>query len=146
MRVSLLYLPTPIITHTFCLSVHPPVDLPEVIQKEALYCALGRCSIRLRDVIPFEKWLQETLVSEARETNQKFVNPFDSFSSLTRGQQLPDNQAENSLAYCEMGLGFVHFSKQSFDLEDSVASVNRSSARDRCCRPTHGSRCNRRLC
>lgn len=49
----------------------PTVDLPSVIQKEALYCAIGRCASRLKDVIPFNEWLEHSLVPEAQETNQK---------------------------------------------------------------------------
>ena len=51
----------------------PTVDLPSIIQKEALYCALGRCALRLKNVIPFQQWLEHTLVAEVRETNPKSV-------------------------------------------------------------------------
>jgi uncharacterized protein YbaR (Trm112 family) len=55
-------------TSTFYL-VTPAVDLESVIQKEALYCALGRCAFRLKDEIPFNQWLQHTLSHEAKESN-----------------------------------------------------------------------------
>ncbi|KAK7054202.1 importin N-terminal domain-containing protein [Favolaschia claudopus] len=37
----------------------------EAIQKEALYCAIGRCSPRLKSTIPFDQWLADTLQKEA---------------------------------------------------------------------------------
>ena len=46
-------------------------DFPALIQKEALYCALGRCSIRLHDAIPFEQWASGTLVTEAQSRDSK---------------------------------------------------------------------------
>ena len=58
-----------------CTFVHPPgveqptTDLASVVQKEALYCAIGRCTTRLRDVIPFNEWMRHKLIVEARETN-----------------------------------------------------------------------------
>ncbi|KIL00584.1 hypothetical protein PAXRUDRAFT_821482 [Paxillus rubicundulus Ve08.2h10] len=48
------------------------MDLASVVQKEALYCAIGRCATRLRDVIPFTQWMRHKLVAEARETNPNF--------------------------------------------------------------------------
>ncbi|KAJ8523493.1 hypothetical protein ONZ45_g125 [Pleurotus djamor] len=42
-------------------------DLQGIIEKEALYCALGRCAGRLKDTIPFDSWLQTTLIVEARD-------------------------------------------------------------------------------
>ena len=53
--------------------VQPVVDLPAVIQKEALYCAIGRCSTHLKDVIPFQGWLTYALASEVRENNARSV-------------------------------------------------------------------------
>ncbi|KAJ6539488.1 armadillo-type protein [Mycena capillaripes] len=44
-------------------------DLPEIIQKEALYCAIGRCASKLKTMIPFDQWLQTTLVEEAKSEN-----------------------------------------------------------------------------
>ncbi|KAJ7094628.1 armadillo-type protein [Mycena belliarum] len=40
-------------------------NLTEVIQKEALYCAIGRCATKLKTMIPFDLWLQTTLATEA---------------------------------------------------------------------------------
>lgn len=48
-----------------------PVDLPGVVQKEALYCAVGRCATRLKDLIPFGQWLEHTLIAEAQESNSR---------------------------------------------------------------------------
>src|SRR6266436_5971323 len=60
----------------------PTVDLSSVIQKEALYCAIGRCASRLKDVIPFNEWLEHSLVPEARETNPKSVTSINFFPSM----------------------------------------------------------------
>lgn len=49
------------------------VDLASVVQKEALYCAIGRCASRLKESIPFDEWLEHTLVAEAQDTNPKSV-------------------------------------------------------------------------
>lgn len=49
-----------------------PTDLASVVQKEALYCAIGRCAIRMKDSIPFDEWLEHTLVIEARNTNPNY--------------------------------------------------------------------------
>ncbi|KAI0352893.1 ARM repeat-containing protein [Trametes cingulata] len=49
------------------------MDLPAIIQKEALYCAVGRCAIRLKESIPFEQWLDTTLIAEAQVTNHDYA-------------------------------------------------------------------------
>ncbi|KAF8663451.1 hypothetical protein AX16_001021 [Volvariella volvacea WC 439] len=54
------------------IATQPSVDLPSVIQKEALYCAIGRCAHKMKDVIPFGQWLEHTLASEARDTNPNY--------------------------------------------------------------------------
>ena len=51
------------------------MELPAIIQKEALYCAVGRCAIRLKESIPFEQWLDSTLIAEAQVTDHKSVCP-----------------------------------------------------------------------
>ncbi|KAH8118388.1 ARM repeat-containing protein [Phellopilus nigrolimitatus] len=48
------------------------VDLDSIVQKEALYCAIGRCAIRLRNVIPFQQWVAQNLAAEARDSNPNF--------------------------------------------------------------------------
>ncbi|KAJ7283929.1 armadillo-type protein [Mycena rebaudengoi] len=50
----------------------PATDLRAVIQKEALYCALGRCATKLKGRLPFEQWLQTTLVTEAQSTSPMY--------------------------------------------------------------------------
>ncbi|KAH9943383.1 ARM repeat-containing protein [Epithele typhae] len=63
----------PLIETTFHNLVNQrSAELSVVIQKEALYCAVGRCAIRLKDAIPFQQWLENSLVSEAQETNQNY--------------------------------------------------------------------------
>ncbi|KAK7470477.1 hypothetical protein VKT23_001903 [Stygiomarasmius scandens] len=47
----------------------PAPDLDSAIQKEALYCAIGRCCQRLKGSIPFNEWLQQTLIVEAHDTS-----------------------------------------------------------------------------
>lgn len=65
---------TPLLESTFKqIAAQPPSgDLQSVLQREALYCALGRCAIRLKDVIPFSDWLEHTLASEARNPNPTY--------------------------------------------------------------------------
>ncbi|KAI9000953.1 ARM repeat-containing protein [Trametes punicea] len=48
-------------------------DLPAIIQKEALYCAVGRCAIRLKESISFQEWLETTLVAEAQITDHNYA-------------------------------------------------------------------------
>lgn len=50
----------------------PTNDLPSILQKEALYCAIGRCATRLKDSIPFDQWLEQSLLPECRETNPRY--------------------------------------------------------------------------
>jgi hypothetical protein len=68
--VNRFVLSLPTETLTFILAKRS-VDLESVVQKEALYCAIGRCAVRLKGVIPFTQWLEQTLVLEARDTNSK---------------------------------------------------------------------------
>ncbi|KAL7282456.1 hypothetical protein ACG7TL_003927 [Trametes sanguinea] len=48
-------------------------DLPAIIQKEALYCAVGRCAIRLKESIPFQQWLETSLVAEAQVADHNYA-------------------------------------------------------------------------
>lgn len=59
------------------------MDLPAIIQKEALYCAVGRCAIRLKETIPFEQWLDTTLITEAQVTDHRYT-----FMYLSEGYML----------------------------------------------------------
>ncbi|THH33687.1 hypothetical protein EUX98_g583 [Antrodiella citrinella] len=47
-------------------------DLSTILQKEAVYCAIGRCTSHLRDLIPFTDWLQGDLAREARGINPSY--------------------------------------------------------------------------
>ncbi len=79
-------------------------DLSSVIQKEALYCALGRCTHRLKNEIPFDQWLQHTLSVEAKEPN----NPRCAFSFSQmyspKLSQLPDLKETYRLVNRKMGV------------------------------------------
>ena len=46
-------------------------DVQAIVQKEALYCAIGRCARYLMNDIPFDQWVSTSLVAEARDTNPK---------------------------------------------------------------------------
>ena len=48
------------------------VYLDSTLQKEALYCAIGRCCRRLKDVIQFIPWIENTLTTEARDTKGRY--------------------------------------------------------------------------
>jgi len=47
-----------------------PPTLEAVVEKEALYCAIGRCAMRLKDTIQLEKSLQ-TFYAEAQDPDPK---------------------------------------------------------------------------
>ncbi|PFH52845.1 hypothetical protein AMATHDRAFT_1887 [Amanita thiersii Skay4041] len=67
---------TPLLVSTFNeIATQLPVNLSSVLQKEALYCALGRCAQHLRNTIPFDQWLHETLSLEAqsRDPNSPII-------------------------------------------------------------------------
>ncbi|OJT10170.1 Importin-11 [Trametes pubescens] len=65
---------TPLIQLTFNQVVgQRSMELPAIIQKEALYCAVGRCAIRLKETIPFEQWLDTTLITEAQVTDHSYA-------------------------------------------------------------------------
>lgn len=50
----------------------PTEDLPSILQKEALYCAIGRCATKLKDEIPWDTWLTQSLLPEAQSTNTSY--------------------------------------------------------------------------
>ncbi|KAJ3517980.1 hypothetical protein NLJ89_g157 [Agrocybe chaxingu] len=63
----------PLLVTTFeQLAPQPSVDLESVVQKEALYCAIGRCARRLKDHIDLQAWLERTFVPEARDPNPNY--------------------------------------------------------------------------
>lgn len=47
--------------------------IQEVLQKEAVYCAVGRCAGRLRSSFDFEQLLNQTLVLEVQNSNPMLV-------------------------------------------------------------------------
>ncbi|KAF8917892.1 armadillo-type protein [Mucidula mucida] len=47
-------------------------DFQTLLQKEALYCAIGRCAGRLHETLPFEQWASQTLVTEAQSTDSNY--------------------------------------------------------------------------
>ncbi|KAH8106154.1 ARM repeat-containing protein [Cristinia sonorae] len=47
-------------------------ELSVILQKEAVYCALGRCANRLGQLIPFDEWLRDNLAREARGTDSTY--------------------------------------------------------------------------
>ncbi|KAF8351332.1 armadillo-type protein [Amanita rubescens] len=64
---------TPLLVATFNdVAAQVPADLASTVQKEALYCAIGRCAQRLKDVIPFNEWLHQTLTAEAHSTSPMY--------------------------------------------------------------------------
>ncbi|KAF5321876.1 hypothetical protein D9619_000809 [Psilocybe cf. subviscida] len=50
----------------------PPADLNAVVQKEALYCAIGRCALRLKNVIQLDTWLNGPFNNEAHDSNPTY--------------------------------------------------------------------------
>ncbi|KAI0650678.1 ARM repeat-containing protein [Trametes meyenii] len=64
----------PLIEQTFNQVVgQQSMALSAIIQKEALYCAVGRCAIRLKESIPFEQWLDTTLIAEVQVTDHSYA-------------------------------------------------------------------------
>ncbi|KAF8746019.1 hypothetical protein AX14_004306 [Amanita brunnescens Koide BX004] len=64
---------TPLLATTFNdVAAQVPPDLAGTVQKEALYCSIGRCAQRLKDVIPFKEWLHQTLTAEAHSTSPMY--------------------------------------------------------------------------
>ncbi|KAF9569336.1 ARM repeat-containing protein [Agrocybe pediades] len=51
----------------------PTVELEAIVQKEALYCAIGRCATRLKTAMDFETYVGGTFASEVRETNPSYA-------------------------------------------------------------------------
>ncbi|KAF9268117.1 ARM repeat-containing protein [Marasmius fiardii PR-910] len=62
---------TPLLQATFQqVADQPALDLEGTLQKEALYCALGRCCRRVKDIINFPPWIESVLRAEARDTKE----------------------------------------------------------------------------
>ncbi|KAJ7638980.1 armadillo-type protein [Roridomyces roridus] len=63
----------PLLLHLYVnLATKPAGNLQEIIQKEALYCAIGRCAIKLKTMIPFDQWLQMSLYQEVHNTGEMY--------------------------------------------------------------------------
>lgn len=61
-------------SHLLILLFHtaqPTTDLEGVVQKEAVYCSVGRCATKLKHDIPFNQWIERTLPGEVRSTNPR---------------------------------------------------------------------------
>ncbi|KAJ7129521.1 armadillo-type protein [Mycena epipterygia] len=54
------------------IATKPAQDMQEIIQKEALYCAIGRCATKLKTMIPFDDWLRTTLTDEATSQDEMY--------------------------------------------------------------------------
>jgi hypothetical protein len=52
------------------LKVRPPGNLQDIVQKEAVYCAIGRCAHRLKDDIDLSSWI-EIAGNEAKQTSEE---------------------------------------------------------------------------
>ncbi|KAF8528819.1 ARM repeat-containing protein [Hysterangium stoloniferum] len=50
----------------------PTHDLNGILQKEATYCAIGRCAGKLDRELDFDEWLQKHLIPEAQEVNPDY--------------------------------------------------------------------------
>lgn len=51
----------------FCVLAKPITDMAAVLQKEAVYCAVGRCAHRLKNHINFDAWINDSLEAEAND-------------------------------------------------------------------------------
>lgn len=86
-------------------SAQQSADLAGVLQKEALYCAIGRCASRMKGVIPFEEWLATDLVREVRENDPRSASNAAPRITLTKPYvQVSDSEAENCVARREVDL------------------------------------------
>jgi hypothetical protein len=50
----------------------PAADFPSVLRKEALYCAVGRCAHRLRELSGLDDWINQSLTAEALDPNPTY--------------------------------------------------------------------------
>ncbi|KAI0307271.1 ARM repeat-containing protein [Multifurca ochricompacta] len=64
---------TPLLVKAFVnVNERPPAGLQDIVQKEAVYCAVGRCAHRLRDDVDFSSWL-EIAQDEAKHTGADYL-------------------------------------------------------------------------
>lgn len=76
-----------------------------MVQKEALYCAIGRCASRLKTVLDFETWLETTFAPEARETNPKYVSYYCCQVSTKHSSNAPATQSSRDALHGSLGSG-----------------------------------------
>ncbi|KAH9966059.1 ARM repeat-containing protein [Russula dissimulans] len=58
---------SPLLVKAFAnVNERPPASLQDIVQKEAVYCAIGRCAHRLRDNLDLSSWIE---VAKAEATN-----------------------------------------------------------------------------
>lgn len=50
-------------------SDRPATGADDILQREALYCAIGSCAPRLRGEIDFNGWVEIQLAKEVQETD-----------------------------------------------------------------------------
>ncbi|KAJ3710388.1 ran binding protein 11 [Lentinula raphanica] len=65
---------TPLLKATFAEVADKPASDIGITNKEALYCAVGRCCGKLKGEIPFETWVSQVLIAEVQlPPNDPFV-------------------------------------------------------------------------
>ncbi|KAJ3989631.1 armadillo-type protein [Lentinula detonsa] len=65
---------TPLLKATFAEVADKPATDIGIPNKEALYCAVGRCCHKLKEEIPFESWVERILIAEVQlPPNEPFV-------------------------------------------------------------------------
>lgn len=63
----------PLLKATFDqVALQQSLDLAGILQKEAIYCAIGRCALKLKDQLPFDQWLENTLAAETLSQNPNY--------------------------------------------------------------------------
>lgn len=67
----------------------PTLGLQNVLRKEAVYTAVGRCASRLKDFLNFEDFLQATLVRDSRNESQEWVRKSERVLKLTNTFRFP---------------------------------------------------------
>ena len=49
------------------------LELSDILAKEAVYCAVGRCSYSLKGAIPFQQCLDQYFIADVRNPDPKLV-------------------------------------------------------------------------
>lgn len=64
---------SPLLVKAFTnVNERPPVGLQDIVQKEAVYCAIGRCAHRLRDNLDLSLWI-EIAKDEAKNPSEDYL-------------------------------------------------------------------------